>query len=126
MLSTGCGRHAQQVELAPAWHGAYLRQLSVSSIAGRLPLSTAARCRAERQYATFSALDACNYAVNIYDDGNIVSIVTDTGEHGTHVTGITAAHHPDNASFNGVAPGAQVCITQLRYTCQRSAVHSRR
>lgn len=35
------------------------------------------------QYGTFSAEDACNYAVNIYDDGAVLSIVVDAGSHGT-------------------------------------------
>jgi Subtilase family len=63
--------------------------------------------RAERKFGTFSALDACNFALNIYDQGDTLSIVCDTGEHGTHVAGITAACHGDNGAFNGVAPGAQ-------------------
>jgi hypothetical protein len=30
--------------------------------------------RAKRQWATFSREDACNFALNIYDDGNTLSI----------------------------------------------------
>jgi hypothetical protein len=70
-------------------------------------------CRAERQFTTFSALDACNFAVNIYDDGDVLSIVCDTGEHGTHVAGITAAYHPENPALNGVAPGAQIVSCKI-------------
>ena len=70
--------------------------------------NASAWCRAERRYGTFSALDACNFVLNIYDEGKTLSIVTDTGEHGTHVAGITSAHHPEDPSLNGVAPGAQV------------------
>lgn len=33
------------------------------------------------QYGTFSAEDACNFAVNIYEDGNVLSIVVDAGSH---------------------------------------------
>jgi tripeptidyl-peptidase-2 len=41
--------------------------------------------RVERQWATFSALDACNYGVNIYSGGDVLSVVVDSGAHGTHV-----------------------------------------
>ncbi len=61
--------------------------------------------QAERQYGTFSAEDACNFALNIYEEGNVLSIVVDAGSHGTHVAGITAAYHPDEPDLNGVAPG---------------------
>ena len=81
--------------------------------------------RAERQYATFTALDACNYCVNIYDGGDTLSIVTDVGAHGTHVAGIAAAcmrHGSDGAEgggaaatapFDGVAPGAQIVSCKI-------------
>ena len=61
----------------------------------------------ERKFGTFSAEDACNFVLNIYDDGAVLSIVVDAGSHGTHVAGITAAHHPEDPSLNGIAPGAQ-------------------
>ena len=53
-------------------------------------------------------MDSCNFALNIYDDGNVLSIVVDAGSHGTHVAGITAGHHPDDPLLNGNAPGALV------------------
>jgi tripeptidyl-peptidase II len=80
------------------------------------------RCRAERQYATFSAVDACNFAVNIFDEGKTLSIVTDTGAHGTHVAGIVAACMRNGegkgaeggmAPFEGVAPGAQIVSCKI-------------
>lgn len=43
--------------------------------------------KTERQYGTFSAADSCNFAVNIYEEGKILSIVVDAGAHGTHVAG---------------------------------------
>ncbi|KAF1321539.1 Tripeptidyl-peptidase 2, partial [Globisporangium splendens] len=67
----------------------------------------------ERQYATFSKESQLNYALNIYDDGNTLSIVSDVGAHGTHVAGIVAAHHPDQPLTNGVAPGAQIISVKI-------------
>lgn len=61
--------------------------------------------RVERQHGTFSPEDGCNFVCNIYDEGNVLSIVVDSGSHGTHVAGITAAHQPGNPSLNGIAPG---------------------
>jgi len=64
--------------------------------------------RVERKYGVFSKLDACTVSVNIYNDGSILSIVTDCSPHGTHVAGITAAYHPEEHLLNGIAPGAQI------------------
>ncbi len=69
--------------------------------------------RLERQYSTFSDEDLMNYAVNIYDDGNLLSIVMDSGAHGTHVAGIVAANFPDQPEFNGIAPGAQLVSVKI-------------
>ena len=63
----------------------------------------------ELVFGTFSAADACNFGVHIYPgqgDALVVSIVVDAGSHGTHVAGITAAHHEDSPAMNGIAPGA--------------------
>ncbi|CAI5460083.1 unnamed protein product [Closterium sp. Yama58-4] len=64
--------------------------------------------RLERQHATFSPMDACGFAVNIYDEGAVLSIVTEASAHGTHVAGIVAACHPEAPELNGIAPGAQL------------------
>ncbi|CAL8469996.1 g9538 [Coccomyxa elongata] len=69
--------------------------------------------RIERQYGVFSSQDSCNFALNIYDEGNVLSIVVDAGAHGTHVAGITAAHHPDHPELNGIAPGAQIISCKI-------------
>ncbi len=72
--------------------------------------------RLERQYDTFSDEDLLNYAINVYADGDVLSIVTDAGAHGTHVAGIVAAHFPDQPEMNGLAPGAQLVAVKIADT----------
>ncbi|CAA6655602.1 unnamed protein product [Spirodela intermedia] len=58
--------------------------------------------RTERKYGIFSRLDACSFVINIYEGGNVVSIVTDSSPHGTH-----------EPLLNGVAPGAQLISCKI-------------
>ncbi|KAI9384993.1 hypothetical protein POPTR_012G142200v4 [Populus trichocarpa] len=69
--------------------------------------------RIERKYGVFSKLDACTFVLNVYSDGNILSIVTDCSPHGTHVAGIATAFHPKESLLNGVAPGAQLISCKI-------------
>jgi tripeptidyl-peptidase-2 len=46
--------------------------------------------RAERKYARFGWGSQLNYAVNVHSEGDVVSLVVDSGAHGTHVAGIVA------------------------------------
>lgn len=69
--------------------------------------------RTERKYGTFSKVDACTFVTNVYDEGNVLSIVTDSGSHGTHVAGIATAFHPEEPLLNGIAPGAQVISCKI-------------
>jgi tripeptidyl-peptidase-2 len=50
----------------------------------------------------FSKLDACTFVLNVYSDGNILSIVTDSSPHGTHVAGIATAFHPKVLLFKSL------------------------
>lgn len=69
--------------------------------------------RIERKYGIFSKLDACSFVANVYDEGNLLSIVTDCSPHGTHVAGIATAFHPKEPLVNGVAPGAQLISCKI-------------
>ncbi len=69
--------------------------------------------RVERKYDTFADPINMNFGVNIYDEGKLLSIVCDTGAHGTHVAGIVSAYYPENPEWNGVAPGAQIVSVKI-------------
>ena len=69
--------------------------------------------RDEPLHATFSTASLLNFTVNIFDKGNLLSIVTTAGAHGTHVAGIVAAHYPDQPGRNGLAPGAQIVSVKI-------------
>ena len=70
------------------------------------------------EYAGFSDEEASHFSVQVYEDGNLLSIVTVSGSHGSHVAAIAAAHFPDAPHRNGIAPGAQILsvkIGDIRY-----------
>ncbi|KAJ8771388.1 hypothetical protein K2173_026565 [Erythroxylum novogranatense] len=69
--------------------------------------------RIERKFGVFSKLDACTVVLNVYNEGNVLSIVTDCSPHGTHVAGIATAFHPKEPLLNGVAPGAQLISCKI-------------
>lgn len=68
--------------------------------------------RTERQWARFGERDLLSYTVNILNDGALLSLVTVSGTHGTHVAGIIGAR-TDEAATNGVAPGAEIVSLRI-------------
>lgn len=65
-----------------------------------------------QEYRSFSEQDVLNYSVNVYEEGSIVSIVTNAGSHGTHVAGIVGAYYGEE-SLNGIAPGCQIVAVRI-------------
>ncbi|RDX90816.1 Tripeptidyl-peptidase 2, partial [Mucuna pruriens] len=55
----------------------------------------------------------CLYICCEYNDGNVLSMVTDSSPHGTHVAGIATAFHPEEPLLNGVAPEAQLISCKI-------------
>ncbi|EST06453.1 Peptidase S8/S53 domain protein [Kalmanozyma brasiliensis GHG001] len=69
--------------------------------------------RIERQWQSFGQQDLLTYTVNIEDNGNLLSLVTVAGSHGTHVAGIVGARHDDQPELNGVAPGCEIVSMKI-------------
>lgn len=69
--------------------------------------------RIAQEFAAFRFEEAVNFGVNIYNNGRLLSIVVDSGAHGTHVASITAGCFPRTPSENGVAPGAQLISVKI-------------
>jgi len=67
----------------------------------------------QKEFATFSGVDLMNYTVNIYSQGQVVSIVTTAGSHGTHVAGIIGAYEKDESAQCGIAPGCQIVSIKI-------------
>ena len=69
--------------------------------------------KVDQQYGTFGDVDRLNYGLKIYNDGSLLSIVTDSSSHGTHVAGIVGAYFPEDRELNGVAPGCQIISVRI-------------
>jgi tripeptidyl-peptidase-2 len=69
------------------------------------------------EYGVLDGVSLMNYTVNIYNSGQLVSLVTTVGSHGTHVAGIVAANESVpgglGTDHNGLAPGAQLLSLRI-------------
>ncbi|MCF3648208.1 S8 family serine peptidase [Synoicihabitans lomoniglobus] len=65
------------------------------------------------EYGTFDAFTHATFGVQVYEGGDLLSIVTVSGTHGTHVASIASSHYPDDPSRNGVAPGARILSIKI-------------
>eukprot|EP00168_Porphyra_purpurea_P003233 TRINITY_DN1384_c0_g1_i2.p1 TRINITY_DN1384_c0_g1~~TRINITY_DN1384_c0_g1_i2.p1 ORF type:complete len:348 (-),score=88.10 TRINITY_DN1384_c0_g1_i2:454-1497(-) len=96
------------------WDGAHWRVVVDTSEVGDLAAcSVLENYRVAQRYASFGDRERIHFGVNVYDDGNVVSIVVESGYHGTHVAGIVAGNYPDAPERNGVAPGAQIVSLKI-------------
>ena len=98
-----------------AWHdGTTWRAALDTGCVGDLRTAPGfASFRVERQWGVLDPETLLSYALNVYDAGATVSVVTDAGAHGTHVAGIVSAHHPRHSHLCGVAPGAQIVSLKI-------------
>ncbi|KNE68540.1 hypothetical protein AMAG_12708 [Allomyces macrogynus ATCC 38327] len=94
--------------------GTHWRVVVDTAETGKLESQPAlASYRFEHQHHRPGDLDNLTFSVNVYDGGKTVSLVTQSGAHGTHVAAITAAHHPEEPHLNGLAPGAQLVSLRI-------------
>lgn len=69
--------------------------------------------RVNCKHASIGKGNLMNYGVNIYEEGNLLSIVVDSGSHGTHVAGIIGAYYQNTPEMNGLAPGVQIVSLKI-------------
>ncbi|MEM7673060.1 MAG: S8 family serine peptidase [Verrucomicrobiota bacterium] len=65
------------------------------------------------EYGRFADPISATFGIQVYDSGQLLSIVTVSGSHGTHVAAIAAAHFPEEPIRNGIAPGAKILSVRL-------------
>jgi tripeptidyl-peptidase II len=64
-------------------------------------------------FASFGSTPFTNFGVQVYDAGRLLSIVTVSGDHGTHVAAIAASHFPEERGRDGIAPGARILSVKV-------------
>lgn len=96
------------------WDGTRWRVVVDTSEAGDLSACPVLEdYRVAQRYGSFGDRERVHFGVNVYDDGAVVSVVVESGYHGTHVAGIVAGNYPDAPERNGVAPGAQIVSLKI-------------
>ena len=65
------------------------------------------------EYGALGEEEASTFAVQVYEKGNLLSLVTVSGSHGSHVASIAAAHFPGVLHRDGVAPGARILSVKI-------------
>ena len=67
----------------------------------------------KQRYSNFGPEALTNFAVHVYNDGDLLSIIIPSSAHGTHVAGIIGANYPESPGRNGIAPGAQIISIKI-------------
>lgn len=65
------------------------------------------------EHASFGPVTNVSFGVQVYEGGDVVSIVTVGGNHGTHVAAIASAHFPGEPARDGIAPGARILSIKI-------------
>lgn len=65
------------------------------------------------EYGSLGQEEAATFAVQVYEKGKLLSIVTVSGSHGSHVASIASAHFPEEPHRDGVAPGARILSIKI-------------
>jgi tripeptidyl-peptidase-2 len=65
------------------------------------------------EYGSFGDFTFATFGVQVYAGGDLLSVVTVGGAHGTHVASIAAGHSPKEPGRDGIAPGARILSIKI-------------
>lgn len=69
--------------------------------------------RVRQDLGFFGSASMVHFGVNIYEEGKLLSLVVESGTHGTHVAGIVGAYIGPDSPLNGLAPGVQLVSVKI-------------